>query len=381
MRLASQLTGWDIDILTEAEESERRQKEFVERTKSFMNAIDVDEVVGRLLASEGFRSVEELAFVDLPELAVDRRLRRGDRRAKFRTARKNYLERIEAENEERRKALGVADELREIDGLTTAMMVKLGENDVKTMEDFAGCVPDDLVGWSEKKDGETVKHEGFFEGIDLSREEAEAMIMTARVRAGWIEEPVATAVEAEAKLRRKANSGFDRGHDARAACSERTCIVTRQRGAPEAMIRFVRGPDGALAPDIKAQPAGPRRLGDGARRRRRAGGAKASVRARAEDADRRRAATRRGRRPIARSRLSADAVARQQGGRRRRPASARSPTPSRKALSARLIEARDGGEDGKRKLAQAARRAGSDGAPSSAYFRRCNWIWRWAAQM
>ena len=86
--------------------------------------------------------------------------------------------------------------MREIDGLTTAMMVRLGENDVKTIEDFAGCIPDDLVGWSEKKDGETVKHEGFFEGIDLSREEAEAMIMTARVRAGWIEEPVA-AVEAE----------------------------------------------------------------------------------------------------------------------------------------------------------------------------------------
>jgi N utilization substance protein A len=67
---------------------------------------------------------------------------------------------------------------------------------VKTMEDFAGCVPDDLVGWSEKKDGETTRHEGFFEGLELSREEAEAMIMTARVKAGWIEEPVA-AEEAE----------------------------------------------------------------------------------------------------------------------------------------------------------------------------------------
>ncbi len=65
---------------------------------------------------------------------------------------------------------------------------------MKTIEDFAGCVPDDLVGWTEKKDGETTKHEGFFEGIDVSREEAESMIMTARVRAGWIEEP---AVEPE----------------------------------------------------------------------------------------------------------------------------------------------------------------------------------------
>ena len=67
------------------------------------------------------------------------------------------------------------------------MMVRLGENDVKTLEDFAGCVPDDLVGWTEKKDGETTKNTGFFDGLDLSREEAEAMIMAARVQAGWIE--------------------------------------------------------------------------------------------------------------------------------------------------------------------------------------------------
>jgi N utilization substance protein A len=195
VRLASQLTGWDIDILTEAEESERRQKEFVERTKVFMNAIDVDEVVGRLLASEGFRSVEELAYVELSELAT---IEGFDEETanEIQTRARNHLERVEAENEVRRKELGVADELREIDGITTAMMVKLGENDVKTIEDFAGCIPDDLVGWSEKKDGETTKYEGFLEGIDLSREEAEAMIMAARVRAGWIE-AAAAAVEVE----------------------------------------------------------------------------------------------------------------------------------------------------------------------------------------
>jgi len=147
--------------------------------------------------------VEELAYVDLPELASIEGFDE-DTATEIQNRAKNYLERLEAENEARRKELGVADELREIEGLTTAMLVKLGENDVKTMEDFAGCVPDDLVGWTEKKEGETVKHEGFFEGIDLSREEAEAMIMAARVRAGWIEEPVAAAqieteVEAEAE--------------------------------------------------------------------------------------------------------------------------------------------------------------------------------------
>jgi N utilization substance protein A len=200
VRLASQLTGWDIDILTEAEESERRQREFEERTRVFMNAIDVDEVVGRLLASEGFRSVEELAYVELPELATIEGFDE-ETAGEIQARALNYLERLEAENEARRVALGVSDELREIEGLTTAMMVRLGENDVKTMDDFAGCVPDDLVGWTEKKDGETVKHEGFFDGIDLSREEAEAMIMAARVSAGWIESPVeaveTTAAEGE----------------------------------------------------------------------------------------------------------------------------------------------------------------------------------------
>lgn len=83
--------------------------------------------------------------------------------------------------------------------MTTAMMARLGENDVKTIEDFAGCVTDDLVGWTEKKDGETTKHEGFFEGVDLSREEAEAMIMAARVHAGWIEAADLVEVEAEAE--------------------------------------------------------------------------------------------------------------------------------------------------------------------------------------
>jgi N utilization substance protein A len=188
VRLASQLTGWDIDILTEAEESERRQKEFDERTRVFMTAIDVDEVVGRLLASEGFRSVEELAYVEPSELASIEGFDE-DTAEEIQMRARGYLERIEAENETRRKELGVADELLEIDGVTTAMLVKLGENDVKTIEDFAGCVPDDLVGWSEKKDGETKKYPGFLDGLELSREEAEAMIMAARVRAGWIEAP------------------------------------------------------------------------------------------------------------------------------------------------------------------------------------------------
>jgi N utilization substance protein A len=198
VRLASQLTGWDIDILTEAEESERRQKEFVERTNNFMQALDVDEVVGQLLASEGFRSVEELAYVEANELASIEGFDE-ETAQEIQTRARDYLARIEGEQDARLKELGVADELHEINGVTSAIMVKLGENDVKTIEDLAGCATDDLVGWTERKDGETIKNAGFLDGIDLSRDEAEAMIMEARVKAGWIEAPVEEPAEEAAE--------------------------------------------------------------------------------------------------------------------------------------------------------------------------------------
>ncbi|MCP8938587.1 transcription termination factor NusA [Alsobacter sp. SYSU M60028] len=195
VRLASQLTGWDIDILTEAEESERRQKEFLSRTTTFMEALDVDEVVGQLLASEGFRTVEELAYVDLSELTSIEGFDE-ETAAEIQNRATAYLDRIEAENDARRRELGVEDELKEIEGVTSAMLVKFGENEVKTVEDLAGCATDDLVGWSERKGGETVRNAGILDGIELSREEAEAMVMDARVKAGWIEAPAEPA-EAE----------------------------------------------------------------------------------------------------------------------------------------------------------------------------------------
>src|SRR3954471_13047767 len=152
VRLASQLTGFDIDILTEAEESERRQKEFVQRTELFMEALDVDEVVGQLLASEGFSSIEELAYVDPSELSAIQGFDE-DTAAEIQTRAQDYLARIEAEQEARRRELGVADDVREIDGVTSPMLVALGENDIKTVEDLAGCATDDLVGWTERQEG------------------------------------------------------------------------------------------------------------------------------------------------------------------------------------------------------------------------------------
>jgi N utilization substance protein A len=187
VRLASQLTGWDIDILTEAEESERRQKEFAERSSTFMEALDVDEVIAQLLASEGFASIEEIAFVEPQEVAA---IEGFDEQTaeEIQSRASEYLERRENELNQKRHDLGVADELNVINGLTTAMLVALGENGVKTIEDLADCATDDLIGWSEKHDGTVERHKGFLDAFDVSREEAEQMIIDARVKAGWIEE-------------------------------------------------------------------------------------------------------------------------------------------------------------------------------------------------
>jgi transcription termination/antitermination protein NusA len=192
VRLASQLIGWDIDILTEQEESERRQKEFTERSGLFMEALDVDEMVAQLLASEGFSSVEELAYIDANEIAsID-----GfdeETAGEIQNRASEYLSAIERAQDEEREKLGVSEELYEIGGLTAAMLVALGKDDIKTMEDFAGCAADDLVGWTERKDGETKRFDGTLKDFPISREEAEDMIMQARVRAGWIaEDEVAT---------------------------------------------------------------------------------------------------------------------------------------------------------------------------------------------
>ncbi|WP_176084958.1 transcription termination factor NusA [Martelella sp. HB161492] len=196
VRLASQLTGWDIDIMTEHEESERRQKEFNERSQLFMEALDVDEMVGQVLASEGFAAIDEVAYVELDEISSIEGFDE-ETAQEIQTRAREYLERLEAEMDEKRRALGVSDDLRQIDGMTSAMMVALGEDGVKTLEDFAGCAADDLVGWSERQNGQTKRFEGILSSFDLSRVEAENMVVQARLAAGWITEAdLASAAEA-----------------------------------------------------------------------------------------------------------------------------------------------------------------------------------------
>src|SRR5437764_690956 len=137
VRLASQLTGWDIDIVTEQEESEHRQAEFEKRTKLFIEALNVDEVVGQLLASEGFNSVEELAMVDEKEIAGIEGFDEDTAR-ELQTRANDYLARIEGELDAKRRELAVEDELKEVPGVTTRMLVTFGENGVKSLEDLAG---------------------------------------------------------------------------------------------------------------------------------------------------------------------------------------------------------------------------------------------------
>ncbi|MEM9677373.1 MAG: transcription termination factor NusA [Pseudomonadota bacterium] len=189
VRLASQLTGWDIDILTEEEESGRRQAEFNANTAKFVEALNVDEMVAQLLASEGFTDLEEVAYVEPDEIAMIEGFD-DDTAGELQARAREFMERQEQELDEKRKALGVADDLRQIPGITTAMMVMLGESEdeIKTLDDFAGCVADDLVGWNERKDGEVKRHPGIFSANEISRAQADEMIMAARLAAGWVTE-------------------------------------------------------------------------------------------------------------------------------------------------------------------------------------------------
>ena len=185
VRLASQLTGWDIDIMTEAQESERRQTEFAERTALFMEALDVDEMIAQLLASEGFATVEEVAYVPIEEITYIEGFDE-ETAQEIQNRARDHLDRENEKLDAQRKEMGVGDDLAAMEGITPAMLVRFGENDIKSLEDFAGCVTDDLTGWFETVERRRVRQEGILDGFDINAEEAENMIMAARVEAGWI---------------------------------------------------------------------------------------------------------------------------------------------------------------------------------------------------
>jgi N utilization substance protein A len=188
VRLASQLTGWQIDIMTESQESERRQREFTERTALFQEALDVDEVIAQLLVTEGFASVEDVAYVEPSEIASIEGFD-DDTAEELQTRAREYLEKEAAEYDAKRRELGVDDAVLDVEGITLPMAVALGEGDVKTIEDLAGLVPDDLRGWFETRNGERVREPGILEAFALEPQDAELLIMRARVVMGWVEAP------------------------------------------------------------------------------------------------------------------------------------------------------------------------------------------------
>ena len=194
VRLASQLTGWDIDILTEEEESQRRQKEFNDRTQLFMEALDVDDIIAGLLVSEGFSRIEEIAYVELSEIALIEGF--DEETAEELQARANdYLEKEAQELNEKRLELGVADDLYQMEGLSAKMVIALAEEGVKTVEDLAGCAADDLTGWTENVGGEKKHYEGMLEEFRIKPEVAEYLIDEARRAVGW-----ETQADMEARL-------------------------------------------------------------------------------------------------------------------------------------------------------------------------------------
>jgi len=187
VRLASQLSGWAIDILTEEQESERRQVEFKERSELFMVGLDVDEMIAQLLVSEGFETMEEVGYVAIDDLTSIEGFD-AETAEELQTRAREYLEKIAKEQNEKRRAAGVHDNVLEIEGVTLPMAVKFGENEVLSVEDVAGLVPDDLRGYTEVKNGEKVHEYGILEEFKLSEENATSLIMRARVKAGWIDE-------------------------------------------------------------------------------------------------------------------------------------------------------------------------------------------------
>ena len=144
VRLASQLTRWDIDILTEAEESERRQEEFRRRSGLFVEALDVDDVIAALLVTEGFNTIEELAFTPEEELAAIEGFDENVAAELIRRA-EAFITRRDRELDEKRASLGVTDEVAAIEVLTPAMLVALGERGVKTLDDLADLASDELI--------------------------------------------------------------------------------------------------------------------------------------------------------------------------------------------------------------------------------------------
>ena len=210
VRLASQLTGLAIDIMTEEQESERRQAEFEERTKLFMDVLDLDEFFAQLLVSEGFTNLEEVAYVDPDELTVIDGVDEGTA-AELQARARDHLDALNAAALERARALGVEDSLIAFEGLSPQMVEALAKDGVLTLEDFATCADWELAGGWTVENGVRKKDDGVLEPFEISLEEAQDMVMTARIQLGWVdpEDLAREAAEREARAAAEAEAAAE----------------------------------------------------------------------------------------------------------------------------------------------------------------------------
>ncbi len=172
--------------MTESEESTRRQAEFTERTKLFMDTLDVDEMMAQLLVAEGFTNLEEVAYVDVDELLSIDGFDEGTA-GELQARARDYIEEQSKKALEAARAMGVEESLITFEGLTPQMLEALAKDGIKTLEDFATCADWELAGGWTTEGGVRKKDEGVLEAFDISLEEAQMLVMTARVMLGWVD--------------------------------------------------------------------------------------------------------------------------------------------------------------------------------------------------
>ena len=179
VRLASKLTDFEIDILTDKEDSERRQAEFKDRTENLVKNLEVDETLGQLLVSEGFQSIEEISNASPDDIAKIEAIDEETAKELINRSKENLIKEKE-EVGKKLKELGVEDALINLNGMTQGMLVILGQKNIKKLSDFAELSSDELIGGYDEVKGKKIRLQGYLEEFSLSRQEADQLIMAAR---------------------------------------------------------------------------------------------------------------------------------------------------------------------------------------------------------
>ena len=179
VRLASKLTNFEIDILTDKEDSERRQVEFKEKTELLIKSLEVDETLGQLLVSEGFQGIEEISQANPEDISKIEGIDEDTAKELINRSKENLIKEKE-EIGKKLKELGVEESLINLKGMTQGMLVILGQRNIKKLNDFADLSSDELIGGFDEIKGKKIRIEGYLEEFSLSREEADQLIMSAR---------------------------------------------------------------------------------------------------------------------------------------------------------------------------------------------------------